>query len=175
MTTDSHSRGLERSHSRRKMRKEDVKEDGKRLSQEEIDKEIAKLKEKLGALRRILEESQRLGWVLRKKPVKWHEIRRRLQQKKVKWMMKKLKEVELEKEEYSICELGQGESLGESEDEDLKTKPSSETKRSDDFKSYNLCMFVGETCKEGKFADIVIKKEEDKQNLNSVLEEDEID
>jgi hypothetical protein len=36
-------------------------------------------------------------------------------------------------------------------------------------------MFAGETCKEGQFADIVIKEEEDKQNLNSVLEEDEID
>jgi len=78
MATDSHSRGSEEDHNRRKMKKEDAKENGKRMSQEEIDKEIAELKEQLDALRRILEESQRLGWVLRKKPMKWHEIQRRL-------------------------------------------------------------------------------------------------
>jgi len=117
--------------------------------------------------------------------------------------MGKLKEVKLEMEE-SICELEQGEILGESEDytkdkewrssedlmgywdsskqheemltkdEDLKTKTSSETKRSDGFKSDNLCMFAGETC-EGQFTDIVIKEEEDKKNIYSILEEDEID
>ena len=59
-------------------------------------------------------------------------------------------------------------------DEDLKAETSSETKRSDYFKFDNLCMFAGETC-EGQFADIVIKEEEDKQNLNYFLEEDEID
>ena len=79
MTTDSHSRGSEEDHSRRKMKKEDVKANGKRMSQEEIGKEIAGLKEQLDALRRILEEIQRLGWVLRKKPVKWHKLYRRLQ------------------------------------------------------------------------------------------------
>ena len=174
MATNSHSRASERSHSRRKMKKEDAKANGKRMSQEEIEKEVADLKEQLNALRRMLEENQRLGWVLRKKPVEWHEMQRRLQQKQVKWLKEKLKEVELEMEE-SICEPEQGEFLGESEDEDLKTGTSSETKRSDDFKSDNLCMFAGETCKEGQFSDIVIKEKEDQQNLNSVLEEDEID
>ena len=62
----------------------------------------------------MLEESKRLGWVLRKKPVKWHKIQRRLQQRQVKWWKGKLKEVELEMEE-SICEPEQGEILGESE------------------------------------------------------------
>ena len=51
------------------------------MSQEEIDKEVVELKEQLNALRRMLEESQRLGWVLSKKPVKWHKLQRRLQQK----------------------------------------------------------------------------------------------
>ena len=51
----------------------------------------------------MLEESQRQGWVLRKKPVEWHEMQRRLQQNQVKWLMEKLKEVELEMEEF-ICE-----------------------------------------------------------------------
>ena len=59
----------------------------------------------------------------------------------------KLKEVGLEMEE-SICEPKQGEILGESEDEDLKTETSSEAKGSHGFKSDNLCMFAGETCKE---------------------------
>jgi len=38
MTIDSHNRGSERSHSRKKMRKEDAKENGKKMSQVEIDK-----------------------------------------------------------------------------------------------------------------------------------------
>ena len=74
MATDSHRRGFEEDHSRRKMKKEDSKAISKRMSQEEIDKEIAKLKEQLDALRRILEESQILGWVLRKKLVKQHKL-----------------------------------------------------------------------------------------------------
>lgn len=186
------------------MKKEDAKVDGERLSQEEIDKDIVKLKEQVDALRRILEGSQRLGWVLRKNPMEWHEIQRRLQQKKVKWLREKLKEVELEMED-SICELELGEILGECEDytedkewrpsedlmeywdnskqheemltkdEDLKTKNSSEAKESHGFKYDNLCMFAGETFKEGQFANIVIMEEEDIQNLNFVLEEYEID
>ena len=82
--------------------------------------------------------------------------------------MEKLKDAELEMEEY-ICEPEQGEIFGESEDEDLKTETSSEAKGSDDFKSDNLCMFLGETC-EGQFVDIFIKEKEDKQNLNYVME-----
>ena len=39
------------------MKKENAKTNGKRMSQEEIDKEIAELKEQLDTLRRILEES----------------------------------------------------------------------------------------------------------------------
>ena len=69
MTTDSHSRGSEENHNRRKVNKEDTKANGKRISQEEFDKEIAKLKEQLDALRRILEENEGQGWVLRKKSV----------------------------------------------------------------------------------------------------------
>ena len=84
-------------------------------------------------------------------------MQRRLQQKQVKWLKEKIKQVELEMEE-SICEPEQGAFLGESEDEDLKTETSSEAKGSHDFKSDNLCMFVGETCKEGQFANIVIKE-----------------
>jgi len=107
---------------------------------------------------------------LEEQPVKWHEMQRRLQKKQVKWLKEKFNEVDLEMDE-SICEPEQGEFLGETEDEDLKIKTSSEAKRSGDFKFDNLCMFVSE----GQFIDIVMKKEEDQQNRNSILEKDEID
>jgi len=81
MTIDSHSIGSEKSH---KVKKENAKAIGKRMSQEEIHKEIAELKEQLNILRMILEENQRLGWVLKKKPVKWSKLQRRLQQRQVK-------------------------------------------------------------------------------------------
>ena len=41
-------------------------------------------------------------------------MQRRLQQKQVKWLRENLKEVELEMEKY-ICEIEQGEILGEIE------------------------------------------------------------
>lgn len=82
MTIDSHKKGKkgsEEDHSRRKVKKDDAKANGKRMSQEECDKEIAELKEQCNVLRMILEENQRQGWVLRKKVVKWHKLQRRLQ------------------------------------------------------------------------------------------------
>jgi len=57
VTTDSHSIGSEEDHNRGKVKKEDDKENGKRMSQEELDKETVEIKEQLNALRRILEES----------------------------------------------------------------------------------------------------------------------
>jgi len=74
MITDSHSKGYEEDHNRRKMKKEDTKVNGKRMSQEEFDKEIVEMKEQLNVLRMILEESQRQGWVLKKKLVTWHRL-----------------------------------------------------------------------------------------------------
>ena len=118
MTIDSHnrdSRGSEDDHSRRKVKKENAKENGKRMSQEEIDKEIAEMKEQLDALRRILEEIQRQDWVLKKKPVKWHKLQRRLQHRQEKWLMEKLRENELEME-VSICEPEHGEVMGEDQE-----------------------------------------------------------
>lgn len=84
------------------------------MSQEEIDKEIVEVKEQLNVLRMILKENQRLGWALKKKPVKWSKLQRRLQQRQVNWLVEKLREPELEME-VSICEAEQGEVLGEEE------------------------------------------------------------
>ena len=85
MTTNNHSRGQERSHNKR-YEKKNAKADDKRLSQEEIDKELAEIRKELDVLTMRLEENQRQGWVLRKKRVEWHELQRRLQQKQVKWL-----------------------------------------------------------------------------------------
>jgi len=85
------------------------------MSQEECHNEIVELKEQLDALRRILEESQRQGWTLRKKVVKRSKLQRRLQQRQVKSLVEELREAELEMEE-AICKQEQGEILGEGED-----------------------------------------------------------
>ena len=55
----------------------------------------------------------------------------------------------------------------------LKTEALSETKRSQCFEIDILCISIGTMNEEGQFADIIIQKEEFKQNLNYVLEEDE--
>ena len=65
------------------------------MSQEEIDKDIAEMKEQLNVLMMTLEESQILGWVLKKKPVKWHKLQRRLQQRQVKSLVEEFREDEL--------------------------------------------------------------------------------
>jgi len=41
------------------------------MSQVEIDKEITEIRGELDVLVMLLEENQRLGWVLKKKSVKW--------------------------------------------------------------------------------------------------------
>ena len=170
MTTDGHSRGFEEDQSRRTMKKEVAKENDKRMSHEEIDKEIIEIKEQLNVLRMILEENQKQGWALRKKSMKWSKLHRRLQQKQVKWQVEELREAELEMEEY-ICIPEQGEILGEDEDwsfvkdlmnhmkdseqqGDRMTKASSETTRSYAFKTDSLCMTTGIARERKAFEDI---------------------
>ena len=85
MTTDSHrrdSRGSKRDHNRRK-EKEDAKANGirKQLTDEEYEKELAEIREQFNKLKLMIEESQRIGWRMKKK-VKWQ----RLQQKREKQM-----------------------------------------------------------------------------------------
>ena len=55
MTIDSHSGGSEEDHNRRKVKKEDAKANGKRMSQKEIDKELIEMKEQLDVLMMMLE------------------------------------------------------------------------------------------------------------------------
>jgi len=93
-------------------------------------------------------------------------MRRKIRWHKLQKMKEKMMNAQLKKEILRINEYLE---------KDLKTKTSSETKMSHDFKFDHLYMFAGETCEEGKFVDIVIKEEEDKKNLNFIMKEDEID
>jgi hypothetical protein len=72
---DSHDRGLGRSHSQRN---KNAKGNGiKRMSNEEIDKEMVELKERLNIVMKFLQESeedQRYGWIVRKMKVKWNML-----------------------------------------------------------------------------------------------------
>lgn len=74
----------------------------KQISQGEIDKEINEIREEFDVLVMLLEENQRQGWVLKRKPVKWPKLHRRLQQEQVKWLIENLKEAKA-KMEVSIC------------------------------------------------------------------------
>jgi hypothetical protein len=69
MTTDSH----EGSHIKRK--RKDAKENGiKGMSQEDFDRELDELKERLSMIEKLLDEGEKdqwYGWILRKKKVRW--------------------------------------------------------------------------------------------------------
>jgi hypothetical protein len=75
MTTDSH----EGSH---KKRKKDAKEDGiKGMSQEDFDRELDELKERLSMIEKLLDEGEKdqwYGWILRKKKVRWNSLQVKL-------------------------------------------------------------------------------------------------
>ena len=74
MTTESHkrkSKGSERDHIRREM-KEDAKENGMRnkFTDAEYEKEVAEIREQFNKLKMMIEEIQRVGWLMKKR-VKW--------------------------------------------------------------------------------------------------------
>ena len=54
----------------------------------------------------------------------------------------------------------------------MKTETSSEAKSFHGFKYDILCIFAGEMNRERQFSHIVIKKEGDRRDMNSILEED---
>jgi hypothetical protein len=156
MTIKSHRRGSEGSHKRKT---EDSKANGicRRMIDEEYEREKVEIEVCLGVLMELLqkeEEDQRCGFLMRKK-LKWHKLQKRKEQ---------LRNAQWEDEMLKASEY-----LGE----DLKTETSSEAKRSQCFKSDILCMSAGTMNEGGQFVDVFIQKEEVKQNLNSVLEENE--
>lgn len=160
MTTNSHNKGSEKDHSRRKVKKEDAKANGiwKQLIDEEYERQKAEIIIHLEVLMELLqmkEEDKRCGFRMRRK-IRWHRLQRRNEQ----MMNSRLKEELLRISEY--------------QEEKLKNKTSSETKMYYGVKFDNLCMFAGGTCEEGQFVDIVTKEEEDMKNLNSVLKGGEI-
>jgi hypothetical protein len=67
MTIDGHVIGSERSHNRGKRMPKQV---GRKMSQEELDREFTELKERLNIIMELLQESdenQRYGWRLKRK------------------------------------------------------------------------------------------------------------
>jgi len=44
------------------------------MSQAEIDKEMAEIRGQLDVLVMLLEYNQRQGWVLKRKPLRWHKM-----------------------------------------------------------------------------------------------------
>lgn len=116
MTTDGHSRDLERSHDRRK----DAKVNGMRMSQEEFDRERAEIDFQIGILMEILQrsdEDQKHGWTTRRR-LKWQRLQEKRNQqvnleiteelRKIEQILsaqeepKELREVDAEME-ISIC------------------------------------------------------------------------
>ena len=84
MATDSHSRdcrGSERGHNRMKMKKEDAKTDGiqRHLRKQEYEKQVVEIREQFNKLEMMIEESQRVGWLMKKK-VKWHRLQMKREQ-----------------------------------------------------------------------------------------------
>ena len=76
MNTDSHNRdciGSERGHNRKE--KEDARTNGMRqqLTNAEYWKEVAEIREQFNKLEMMIEESQRVGWLMKKK-LKWHKL-----------------------------------------------------------------------------------------------------
>lgn len=81
MATDSHSRGTEEDHGRRKVKKEDAKANGiwKQLTNEEYEREKVEIRVHLEVLMELLqrkEKDQMYGYIMRKK-VKWHRIQKK--------------------------------------------------------------------------------------------------
>ena len=155
MIIENHNEGSERGHGI--------------LSQDRLDRRLAEIEVQLEIMEGLLQgdkEDQRYGWIFPKK-VKWHMLQMKLKNKfNPKWR-ETFRAVEHE-DKSCMCEPEQGKILGEDEDEG---KGADEIQKSHIFKSDILCMVTGTMNEEGQFTDIVIKNEEVKQNLNSILEE----
>lgn len=95
---DSHSRGSERSHNKRK---KGAKENGrgKGMSQEVFDREVAELKESVNAIIVLLEKSmkdQNYGWNMRRNKINWKLLLKQTNRRMYLRLRKELKTVELE-------------------------------------------------------------------------------
>ena len=156
MNNKGHIRDSEGNH---KVKKENAKENGMRrqMIDEEYEREKDAIEVHMEVMMELLqkkEEDQRCGFLVKRK-LKWDKLQRRREQ-----LMNAQYEEEILKSRECMREV-------------LKAKASSEIKRSQCFETDILCMSTGTMNEEGQFADIIIQKEEVKQNLNSVLEEDE--
>ena len=116
VTTDSHSRGSERSHNRRKKGSKE-NDRGKGMSQEVFDREIAELKEIVDAIIVMLEKSmkdQSYGWTMRRKKIKWKLLQKKINRRMYIRLREELRTTELgmeddyyrPKQKYYLAEEG---------------------------------------------------------------------
>ena len=112
----------------------------KRLTDVEYWKEVAEIREHFNKLKKRIEESQRVGWLM-KKNIKWQ----RLQRKKEQMINAQEKKRLLKVIEYL--------------EKDLETEASSGTKGSKSLASDIFCMFVGTIGEKEQTADVVTEEE----------------
>jgi len=123
MTTNSHNRGSEKDHSRRKVKKEDAKANGiwKQLIDEEYEREKAEIRVHLEVLMELLqrkEKDQRYGYIMRKK-VKWHRLQKKREKQVNSQLIEELRkleqimDVQLRSEKLKGVELQQNKVVGE--------------------------------------------------------------
>jgi hypothetical protein len=123
MTIDGCLRGSRRSHNQKRETSRDA---SRRSSQEKLDRELVEIKVQLEVMEEFVQrnmEEQRYGWVLRRKRIKWIQLKRRLMYDTRVQLEEELREAELQQrmcaeEEVYLCELEQGSTLDESSDED---------------------------------------------------------
>ena len=156
MTIEVHYRRSKENHNRRK----------KKEIQEERNREFLELARDIWCFEKriqaVAEETQRYGWVMRKRKVRWHSLQMKLRKNIYVRLKEELREVESEME-VSYCEPKQGPFLGvddEAENERLieslmdsikstyqlvedMTVSSNETKRSYVFESDDLFVIIG--------------------------------
>ena len=154
MTSKDHRRGSEGNHTRKT---KDAKENGiwRQWNDEEYKREKAEIIVHLDVMMELLQkemEDQRFGFLMRRR-LKWHKLQKKRQLINDKW------EAEIFKEKEYLRR-------------NLKAKTSSEAKKPQCFKTNTLCMFAGTMYEEEQIVGVVTKDEkEERQNLNSVLEE----
>lgn len=98
MTTDSHSKGYEEYHNKRKVKKDDSKANGiqRQLSEEEYEREKAEIAVHLELLIKMLQmnkDDQKHGYVMTKK-VKWQRLQEKRNQQVNMQLAEEMKKLE---------------------------------------------------------------------------------
>ena len=190
MTTDSHSRGSERSHIKRRVEKYAKVKGIEKMSQEGIDREKAEISLHLELLMDMLQmnkEDQRYAWAMKRK-VKWHRLQVQWDHRVNAQLKEELLRISEYVEKFLVCKPKHGPLISKSNEEieentiedlnhmkdseqqgDLMAEASSKTTRSYVLKTDNLCMFVGVIHDDGQSLGIFKEEEVERHLLNSIL------